>query len=128
MQDCMEREYKMTTCNGCLLIPRGMQFPEDLYPVIVILCNHAAPYHDPKTGKEAPFVTIGPFTRRDTLFLGIAGDLDLYTTEEVITLRNTGIFKSSSDASQPLSKLPSVASLGQIQSCRPCAKRQVKCG
>ena len=50
------------------------------------------------------------------LFLGVAGDLELYTTEEVITLRNAGIFKSSSGASQSLSKLPSLTSLGQIQS------------
>ena len=105
----------MTTRNRCL-IPRGMQFPKDLFPEIVVLHNHAAPYHDPKTGKEAPFVTVGPFSRRDTLFLGIARDLELYTIEEVISLRNMGIFKSSSGASQSLSKLPSLASLGQIQS------------
>ena len=115
-RDCMEHKYMMTTHNGCLLIPRGMQFPKDLFPEIVVLHNHAAPYHDPKTGKEASFVTIGPFSRRDTLFLGVAGDLELYTTEEVITLRNAGIFKSSSGASQSLSKLPSLTSLGQKQS------------
>ena len=86
--DCTECEYVMTTCNRCLLIPRGVQFPKDLFPEIVILCNHAAPYRDPITGKEAPFMTIGPFARRDTLFWGVARDLELYTTEEVITLRN----------------------------------------
>ena len=78
-QDCPECEYAMATCNGCLLIPRGMQFPKDLFPEIVILCNHAEPYRDPKTGKEAPFVTVGPFARRDMLFCGIARDLELYT-------------------------------------------------
>ena len=103
MWDCTEHEYMMTTHNGHLLIPRGMQFPKDLFPEIVVLRNHATPYHDPKTGKEAPFITIGPFSRRDMLFLGITGDLELYTTEEVITLRNAGIFKSSSGASQSLS-------------------------
>ena len=46
-------------------------------------------------------MTIGPFASRDMLFCGIAGDLELYTTEEVITLRNAGIFKSSSSTSQP---------------------------
>ena len=95
--------------------PRGVQFPKDLFPEIVVLHNHATPYRDPKTGREAPFITIGPLSR-DTLFQGIAGDLELYTTEEVITLRNAGIFKSSSGTSQSLSKLPSLTSLGQIQS------------
>ena len=115
-QDCMQCKYMMTTCNGHLLIPRGMQFPKDLFPEIVVLRNHATPYCDPITGKEAPFMTVGPFSRRDTLFWGIARDLKLYTTEEVITLRNVGIFKSSSGASQSLPKLPSLTSLDQIQS------------
>ena len=115
-QDCPEHEYVMATHNGCLLIPRGMQFPKDLFPEIVIPHNHAEPYCDPKTGKEAPFMTIGPFTRRDMLFHGIARDLELYTTEEVITLRNVGVFKSSSSASQSLPKLPSLTSLGQTLS------------
>ena len=97
----------MATHNGYLLIPRGMQFPKDLFPEIVITMR------DPKTGKEA---SVGPFARRDMLFHGIAGDLELYTTEEVITLRNAGVFKSSSSASQSLPKLPSLASLGQTLS------------
>ena len=109
-----EYEYTLATHNGHLLIPRGVQFPEDLYPEIVISRNHAEQYHDPKTGKEAPFMTIGPFASRDMLFCGVAGDLELYTTEEVITLRNAGIFKSSSSTSQP--KLPSLAFLGQALS------------
>ena len=116
VQDCTECKYTMTTHNGYLLIPRGMQFPKDLFPEIVVLCYYAAPYHDPKTGKKAPFMTIGPFARRDMLFQDIAGYLELCTTEEVITLRNMGIFKSSSSASQLLPKLPSIASLGQTLS------------
>ena len=119
VQDCTECEYAMTTHNGCLLIPRGMQFPKDLFPEIVVLHNHATPYRDPKTGKEAPFVTIGPFSRRDMLFQGVARDLELYTAEEVITLRSMGIFKSSSGVSQSLPRLPSLASLSQIQSALP---------
>ena len=116
-RDCTEHEYMMTTHNRHLLIPRGMQFPQDLFPEIVVPCNHATPYCDSKTGKEAPFITIGPFSRRDMLFQGIAGDLELYTAEEVITLRNVGIFKSSLSVSQSLPKLPSLTSLGQIYIC-----------
>ena len=114
--DCTECEYMMTTCNGCLLILRGVQFPKDLFPEIVILHNHAAPYHDPITGKEAPFMTVGTLARRDMLFQSVAGDLELYTAEEVITLRNVDIFRSSSSASLSLPRLPSLTSLGQILS------------
>ena len=70
------------------------------------------PYCNPKTGEDAPFVTVGPFVSTDTLFHGTAGDLELYTAEEVIALRNAGIFKSSI-TSQSTPKLPSLASLGQ---------------
>ena len=92
--DCPECEYMMDRHHRCLLIPRGMQFPEDLFPQIVVLHNHATPYHNPKAGEEAPFINVGPFTSRDTLFQDVARDLELYTAEEVITLRNMSILKS----------------------------------
>ena len=98
-----------------------MQFPPDLFPQIVMLCNHATPYHDPKTGEDAPFITVGPFASKDTLFCGAARDLELYTTEEVITLKNVGIFKSSS-TSKSTPKLPLLASLGQALSSPPDPK------
>ena len=116
MWDCPEHEHVMATYNRHLLIPRGMQFPKVLFPEIVILHNHAVPYHDPKIGKEAPLITIGPFAKRDMLFWDTAGDLELYTTEEVIALRNGGVFKSSSSVSKSLPKLPSLTSLGQVLS------------
>ena len=121
MQDCPECEYVMDTCHRHLLIPRDMQFPPDLFPQIVILQNHATPYHDPKTGEDALFKTVGPFASKDMLFHGIAGDLELYTTEEVITLKNVGIFKSSS-TSQSSPNLPSLTSLGQALSSPPDPK------
>ena len=61
-------------------------------------------------------MTVGPFAKRDTLFWGVAGDLELYTAEEVITLRNVGIFKSSSSGSKSPPKLPSLTSLDQVLS------------
>ena len=65
---------------------------------------------------------MGPFTSKDTLFRSVAGDLELYTAEEVFTLKNAGIFKSSSSASQSIPKLPSLASLGQALSSPPNPK------
>ena len=120
--DCPECDYERTICNRCLLIPRGVQFTKELFPQIVILRNHAAPHHDPKTGKETPFITVGPFSSKDMLFPGITRDLELYTTEEVMSLRSTGILKSSSGASLSLSKLSSFTSLAQIQSAPATSK------
>ena len=45
-----------------------------------------APYRDPRSGVEAPFFTMGLFASTDTLFPGTAGDLDLFTDEEVFAL------------------------------------------
>ena len=110
--DCPLHEYAMDRHHGHLLIPRGVHFLPNLFPQILIPCNHMTPYCDPQTGEEAPFVTVGPFVSTDTLFHGTAGDLELYTAEEVIALRNAGVFKSSNTGpSTP--KLPSLAYLGQ---------------
>ena len=85
------------------------------FPEIFILQNHAAPYHDPNTGKEALFVTVGTFSSMDTLFPGVTRDLQLYTTEEVVHLRSAGVVKPSSAPSFSISMLSSLASLAQIQ-------------
>ena len=53
MSDCPKCEYALATCNGHLLIPRGVQFPEYLYSEIVVPRNQTEPYCDSKTGKEA---------------------------------------------------------------------------
>ena len=109
VQDCPLRKYAMDRCQRHLLIPRGMHFSPNLFPQILIPRNHMTPYHDPKMREDAPFVTIGPFTSTDTLFHGSAGDLDLYTAEEVVALRNARVFKSSiSGPSTPI--LPSLTS------------------
>ena len=110
-QDCPQHKYMMDRCHGCLLIPRGVHFLPDFFPQIIVPHNHATPYHDPKTGEDAPFATVGPFASMDTLFHGTASDLELYTAEEVVALRNARIFKSS-NTSWSTPKLPLLASLG----------------
>ena len=114
VQHCLESEYERT--NGCLIIPRGTQFGQKLFPEIVIPRNHAAPYPDPTTGKEAPFMTVGTFSSMDPMFPGIAGDWQLYTTQEVVHLRSTGVLRPSAAPSLSISTLPTLASLAQMQS------------
>ena len=55
--------------------------------------GHSAPYSDPQSGVEAPFFTVGPFASTDTLFPGIAGDLDLFTDMEISGLVRIGLLK-----------------------------------
>ena len=91
-----------------------MQFGKEIFPEIVILWNHAAPYCDPNTGNEAPFIAVGPFSSMDMLFPGVTRDLELYITEEVVHLRSAGVVKPSSAASLSISKFSSFTSLAQI--------------
>ena len=93
-RDCSPCEYTEDRCRRCLIIPRGLHFLSDLFPQIVVPRDHAAPYCDPWSGGEAPFFTVGLFTSTDTLFPGAAGDLDLFTDEEVFTLTHIGVLKS----------------------------------
>ena len=107
--DCPLHEHVMDKHCRCLLIPRGVHFLTDLLPHIMVPCSHAAPYSDPRSGGEAPFFTVGPFTSMDTLFPGAAGDLDLFTDVEVTTLTQLGVLKSpSTGTSNP--HIPSPAS------------------
>ena len=112
--DCPECKYVRTNHDRTLFIPRCVHLVRSI-PEIFIPQNHAAPYRNPNTGKEAPFITMGPFCSTDTLFLGVTGDLQLYTTEEVVHLRSTGVVKPSSAPSLSISTLSSLASLAQIQ-------------
>ena len=74
-----------------LLIPRGVHFSNYLFPEIVIPQNHAAPYIDPATRAEAPFISMGPFHTSDPLFMGVIGDYHLYTAQQILHLKSTGI-------------------------------------
>ena len=92
--DCPPHEYAMDRRCRCLLIPRGVHFSNDLLPQIMVPRGHAAPYSNPRSGGEAPFFTVGPFTSTDTLFPSAAGNLDLFTDVEVTTLTQLGVLKS----------------------------------
>ena len=74
-RDCPPHEYAMDRHSRHFLIPRGLHFLPELFPQIVVPRDHVAPYRDPRTGEDVPFVTVGPFASPDTLFPGTAGDL-----------------------------------------------------
>ena len=56
-----EPAERKLTIGGCLLIPRGIQFGLELFPDLVIPCNHVGPLVDSAMWQEVPFQTIGPF-------------------------------------------------------------------
>ena len=76
---------------GAILIPRGVHFSANIIPEIEVPRGHSAPYYNPRTGVEAPFFTMGPFTSTDTLFPSAPGDLDLYMDMEISGLENSWV-------------------------------------
>ena len=82
-----EPPERKLTVGGCLLILRGVHFDPELFPDLVILCNHAGPLVDSAMQQEVPFQTIGPFWATDLIFPSLPGDLELFMAEEVAKLK-----------------------------------------
>ena len=61
-------------------------------------------------------MTVGPFSSMDPLFPGVAGDWQLYTTQEVMHLRSTGVLNPSATPGFSISMLSTSAPLAQTQS------------
>ena len=94
-RDSSVREHALDKRRRRILIPRGVHLSSNVIPEIEVPRCHSAPYYNHQTGVEAPFFTMGPFTRTDTLFPGAPGDLDLYTDMEIYCLKNIGILEPS---------------------------------
>ena len=94
-RDCSLREHTWDRCCRHVVIPRGVHFSANIIPEIKVPRGHSAPYYNPRTGVEAPFFTMDPFTSTDTLFPGTPGDLDLYTDMEISGLENIGLLEPS---------------------------------
>ena len=92
-QGCTRGEYKEDGCHRHLLIPRGVHFSEDLFPQIIVPHAHVEPFPDPQLGIVPPFFNVGPFASTDTLFTGVAGDLDLFTNMEISGLVRVGFLE-----------------------------------
>ena len=87
-----EPMVRKQTKGGCLLILRGVHFGPALFPEIVVPHNHASPPVDPAMWQEAPFRTVGPFWAMDSIFPSFPGDLELFTAEEVVRLKELGFW------------------------------------
>ena len=94
-RDSSAREHALDKCRRRILIPRGVHLSSNVIPEIEVPRCHSIPYYNHRTGVEAPFFTMGPFARADTLFPGAPGDLDLYTDMEIYCLKNIGILEPS---------------------------------
>ena len=94
-RDSSAREHALDKRRRRILIPQGVHLSSNIIPEIEVPRCHSAPYYNHQTGVEAPFFTVGPFARTDTLFPGTPGDLDLYTDMGIYCLKNIGMLEPS---------------------------------
>ena len=71
--------YRRTYGRSCLILPRGAQYKERLFPEILKLQNHWALLIDPVTKEPFPMKLMGDFRSTDPIFKGCYGDLLLYS-------------------------------------------------
>ena len=95
VRDSSAREHAQDRRHRHILIPWGVHLSVNIVPEIEVPGGHSAPYYNPRSGVEAPFFTMGPFTSTDTLFPGAPGDLDLYTDMEISNLKSIGLLEPS---------------------------------
>ena len=99
-----------------------MQFGPNLFPEIVIPCNHAGPLVDSAMGHDAPFRTVGSFRAEDPIFPSFPGDLALFTAEEVAKLKELGVLTPQPVPERPPLFPPLVtSSRGKVVSAALCA-------
>ena len=71
--------YRRAYGGSCLILPRGAQYKERLFPEILEPQNHWAPLIDPATKEPFPIKLMGDFRSMDRIFKGCYGDSFLYS-------------------------------------------------
>ena len=74
----MSLDDHMEYISSRLLIPWGVQYPEDGVLHLVKPQNHHGPLLDSKDGKAYPVYSMANFSLDDALFPGVPGDSFLY--------------------------------------------------
>ena len=77
------REY----ARSHLILPRGAQYKERLFPEILEPQNHQKPLTDSATKEPFPMELVGDFRSTDPIFKGCYSDLFLYTDVDLGQLR-----------------------------------------
>ena len=66
-----------------LILPRGAQYNDRLFPAILEPQNHRSPLIDPTTGEPYPMETMGDFKATDPIFKGCYRDSLLYSNADL---------------------------------------------
>ena len=75
-----------------LILPRGVQYNEWLYPSILELWNHCSLLIDPVMGEPYLMEVVGDFRAMDPIFKGYYGDSLVYSDADLARLRQWKIY------------------------------------
>ena len=77
--------------RSCLILPRGAQYNDWLFPAILEPWNHHSPLINSAMGEPYLMEMVGDFRAMDPIFKGCYGDSFLYSNADLRRLRQRGI-------------------------------------
>ena len=90
-----------------LILPRSVQYNNQLYPSILEPQNHHGPLIDPAMGEPCPMEVVGNFRATDPIFKGCYGDSLLYCKADLAQLRRQKVYLPAFPGEIPVPPAPS---------------------
>ena len=93
--------------RSCLILPRRVQYNDQLFPAILEPWNHHGPLIDLTMGEPYPMEMVGDFKAADPIFKVCYGDSLLYSDADLCWLRRQKIHLPSFQGEIPIPPAPS---------------------
>ena len=90
-----------------LILPRRVQYNDQLYPSILEPQNHHGPLIDPAMGEPCPLEVVGDFKATYPIFKGCYGDSLLYSKANLTRLRWQKVYLPTFQGEIPMPPAPS---------------------
>ena len=90
-----------------LILPRRVQYNNQLYPTILELQSHHGPLIDPAMGEPCPMGVVGNFRAVDPIFKGCYRDSLLYSEADLAQLRWQKVYLPTFQGEIPMPPAPS---------------------
>ena len=90
-----------------LILPRGAQYNDRLYPTILEPRNHRGPLIDHTVGEPCPMEVVGDFRAMDPIFKGCYRDSLLYSDDDLARLGRQKIYLPTFQGEIPMPPAPS---------------------
>ena len=102
-----EPKERTNYARSCLILPRGAQYNDRLFPAILKPQNHHGLLIDSTMKEPYPMEMVGDFCTADPIFKGCYGDSLLYSDADLHRLRRWGIHLPVFQGEIPMPPAPS---------------------